>query len=53
MLTFFKNYICKHVVGMVIHLKHDKPPAAAKSVPIGKKRKRGRPAKVKRTLLVQ
>jgi uncharacterized Zn finger protein len=51
--AFFKNYICKHVVGMAIRLKHCKPSAAAKTVPIGDKRKKGRPAKVKRALLVQ
>ncbi|CAF1234572.1 unnamed protein product [Didymodactylos carnosus] len=51
--AFFKNYICKHVVGMAIRLKYCKPPPAAKTVPIGEKRKRGRPAKAKPALLVQ
>ena len=51
--AFLKNYICKHVVGMGIRLKHCKPPSAAKTVPIGEKRKRGRPAKAKMALLVQ
>ena len=51
--AFLKNYICKHVVGMSIRLKYCKPPAAAKTVPIGEKRKRGRPAKAKPALLVQ
>ena len=51
--AFLKNYICKHVVGMGIRLKQCKPPAAAKTVPIGEKRKRGRPAKAKTALLVQ
>ncbi|CAF2081129.1 unnamed protein product [Rotaria magnacalcarata] len=50
---FFKNYICKHVVGMAIRLKYCKPPPAAKTVPIGEKRKRGRPAKATPALLVQ
>ncbi|CAF4641731.1 unnamed protein product [Rotaria sp. Silwood2] len=50
---FLKNYICKHAVGMAIRLKYCKPPAAAKTVPIGEKRKRGRPAKAKPALLVQ
>ncbi|CAF1299447.1 unnamed protein product [Rotaria sordida] len=50
---FFKNYICKHVVGMAIRLKYCKPPPSAKTVPIGEKRKRGRPAKAKPALLVQ
>ena len=35
---------------MGIRLKHCKPPAAAKTVPIGEKRKRGRPAKAKAAL---
>jgi len=48
-----KNYICKHVVGMDIRLKHCKPPSAAKTVLIREKRKRGRPAKAKMALLVQ
>ncbi|CAF0837540.1 unnamed protein product [Adineta steineri] len=43
--AFLKNFICKHVVGMGIRLKHCKPPAAAKTVPIGEKRKRGRPSR--------
>jgi len=51
--AFLKNYICKHVVGMGIRSKSCKPPAAAKTVPIGEKRKRGRPAKAKPALLVQ
>ena len=52
--AFFKNYICKHAVGMAIRLKYCKPPpAAAKTVPIGEKRKRGTPAKAKLALLVQ
>lgn len=50
---FLKNYICKHVVGMAIRLKHCKPPAEAKTVPLGEKRKRGRPSKAKPALLVQ
>jgi hypothetical protein len=51
--AFLKNYICKHIVGMAIRLKHCKPPPAAKTVPIGEKRKRGRPAKAKTALLLQ
>lgn len=51
--AFFKNYICKHIVGMAIRLKYCKPPPAAKTVPLGEKRKRGRPAKAKSALLVQ
>ncbi|CAM4814310.1 unnamed protein product [Rotaria magnacalcarata] len=51
--AFLKNYLCKHVVGMAIRLKYCKPPAAAKTVPIGEKRKRGRPTKAKPALLLQ
>jgi hypothetical protein len=51
--AFLKKYICKHIVGMAIRFKYCKPPAAAKIVPIGEKRKRGRPAKAKPALLVQ
>jgi hypothetical protein len=38
---------------MAIRLKHCKPLPAAKTVPIGEKRKRGRPAKAKPALLLQ
>jgi hypothetical protein len=51
--AFLKNYIYKHIVGMAIRLKHCKPPPAAKTVPIGEKRKRGRPANAKEVLLLQ
>ncbi|CAF4034974.1 unnamed protein product, partial [Rotaria magnacalcarata] len=49
----FGNYLSKHVVGMATRLKYCKPPAAAKTVPIGEKRKRGRPTMVKPALPVQ
>jgi uncharacterized Zn finger protein len=51
--AFLKNYTCKHVVGMAIRLKYCKPPSAVETMPIGEKRKRGRPAKAKPALLVQ
>jgi len=51
--SFLKNYICKHVIGMAIRLKYCKPPPEAKNVEIGVKRKRGRPAKAKKALLLQ
>ena len=41
------NYVCKHVVGMAVRLKCYKPPPPAETVPIGEKRKRGRPSKLK------
>ncbi|CAF3896417.1 unnamed protein product [Rotaria sordida] len=43
----------EHIVGIAIRLKCCKPPPAAKTVPIGQKRKRGRPAKAKAALLIQ
>ncbi|CAF4807285.1 unnamed protein product [Rotaria sp. Silwood1] len=44
--AFLKNYICKHIVRMATRLKYCKPPAAAKTVPIGRKtKKKGSPAK--------
>ena len=51
--NFFKNYICKHVIGLAIRLKYTTPPAEAKNVPIGQKRKRGRPTKARPALIVQ
>ena len=51
--AFFKNYICKHVVGMPIRLKYCKPPSAAKTVPIDEKRKRVRPTKAKSALVIK
>ena len=35
--NFLKNYKCPYVLGIAIRLKVVDPPAAAKSVPIGKK----------------
>jgi hypothetical protein len=49
--SFFKEFICKHVVGMALRLKLCKPPPAAKDVPIGEKRKRGRPKLATKALL--
>jgi len=50
--NFLKEYICKHVIGMAIRLKHCKPPSIAKDVPLGEKRKRGRPRKATQALLI-
>lgn len=49
---FFKHYMCKHVIGLAIRMKYASPPAEAKNIPIGIKRKRGRPAKAKPALIV-
>lgn len=49
---FFKTFICKHILGIAMRLKFIKPPPEARSVPIGQKRRRGRPKKATRALLV-
>jgi len=41
--AFLKKYVCKHIIGLAIRLKYVKPPPAAKQIPIGEQRKRGRP----------
>lgn len=51
--AFFNFYVCKHVIGLAIRLKHVVPPLEAKNIPIGEKRKRGRPSKAKRALIIQ
>ncbi len=51
--AFMKNFVCKHMVGVALRLKLCKPPPAAMNVPIGEKRKRGRPARAKKALLTQ
>jgi hypothetical protein len=45
--------MCKHVIGLAIRLKYVVPPLEAKNIPLGQKRKRGRPSKAKRTPIVQ
>lgn len=50
---FFKQYICHHIIGISIRLKILTVPLEAKSIPIGEKRKRGRPAKSKSALQYQ
>ena len=50
---FLKKHICKHTLGMQIRLKLVNAPPEAKTIPLGQKRKRGRPAKAKQALLVQ
>jgi hypothetical protein len=49
---YMKNFLCKHIIGLAIRLKYVKPPPAAKDIPIGEKRKRGRPKKATKALLV-
>lgn len=51
--SFLKQYVCKHSLGLLVIMKHAKVPIEAKSVPLGQKRKRGRPAIAKKALLIQ
>ncbi|KAL0821529.1 hypothetical protein ABMA28_004986 [Loxostege sticticalis] len=50
---FYKKYICKHLLGLAIRLKLATPPSEAKALPIGQKRKRGRPTKSRPALIIQ
>lgn len=50
---FVKAVQCKHTLGMKIRLKLTNVPPEAKTVPLGQKRKRGRPALAKKALIVQ
>lgn len=49
----FKLFICEHIIGIALRLKIAEAPTAAKTIPIGQKRKRGRPAKAKPALEYQ
>lgn len=51
--NFFKNFLCEHLIGVALRLKVVNAPIEAKTVPIGQKRKRGRPAKSKPALQLQ
>ena len=53
--NFLKNYICKHSLGMAIRLKalNCVVPAISKNIPIGQKRRRGRPKLARPALIVQ
>ncbi|CAK1603683.1 unnamed protein product [Parnassius mnemosyne] len=50
---FHKKYVCKHLLGLAIRLKLATPPMEAKALPIGQKRKRGRPTKSRPALKIQ
>lgn len=50
--NFFKKFMCKHILALALRLKLAQPPVEAKSVPIGEKRRRGRPKKAAKALLV-
>jgi len=49
---YLKKNICKHIVGLAINLKLTELSASAKDIPLGKKRKRGRPGKATKALIV-
>ena len=51
--AYTKHCICKHVLGLKIRQKSICVPNEAKQIPLGQKRKRGRPTMAKRALLVQ
>lgn len=51
--AFGTEYICKHIIGLAIRLKLVTPPPEAKTIPIGEKRKPGRPSKTKPALMIQ
>lgn len=50
---FLKHLQCKHALGLQIRLKHVTVPQEAKVVPLGQKRKRGRPSKSRKALIIQ
>ena len=50
---FMKNGQCKHELGTKIRRTEDSVPQEAKTIPHGQKRKRGRPTKAKKALIVQ
>lgn len=50
---FTKKNQCKHSLGMRIKRKEVVVPQEAKNIPLGQRRKRGRPSKAKQALLVQ
>lgn len=51
--SFLKLYTCEHVLGLGLRMKFVVAPDEAKSLPLGQKRKPGRPAKAKAALIVQ
>jgi SWIM zinc finger len=51
--TFQKNYICKHIIGLAVKFKVFELRPEAKCIPLCMKRKRGRPGKAKKALVLQ
>ena len=50
---FLKHLICKHALGLHIPFKLCDVPILAKNISLGQNKKRGRPARAKKALLVQ
>lgn len=50
---YFKNFICQHIIGVSLRMKYVIAPDEAKNIPLGQKRKRGRPALAKAALVLQ
>lgn len=51
--NYFKLYMCEHILCISLRSKYVSSPEEAKCVPIGQKRKRGRPALAKAALVFQ
>jgi hypothetical protein len=53
--VYVKDYVCKHSLGIPIRLRLPgvQVPDAAKTLPLGQRRRRGRPAHARRALLIQ
>lgn len=50
---YFKLYMCVHILGIALRMRYVSAPDEAKTIPIGRKRKRGRPALAKPALVWQ
>ncbi len=50
--SFLKNHICKHILAFAVLHKQFKISNEPKNIPIGERRKRGRPALATRALLI-
>lgn len=49
---FFKLFLCEHLIGIALRLNVISAPIVAKNIPLGQKRKRGRPQKSKSALVI-
>ena len=50
---FLKEYICPHIIALAIKYELCDAPLAAKNVPLGERRKRGRPSLAKKAFIRQ